>query len=305
MSEILSEKTMPAAVLFADLVGSTGLYDVKGDKAARQLVGLYLANLKQQIQQNSGITVKSLGDGILAYFLNMDDAVQAALDIHQSDSSFNGQTMLSHVGIHYGEIILRKGDIFGDAVNLAARLSDLAKAEQTILSEQAAQSTSDIFQEQLRNIDKTIIKGKKEAINIYEVVIQDDDQTVMFSPDILKKMTLEKSLNLTCQDKHYSLSQTSPALTIGRDKECDISISSPMISRHHAKINYHKGVFTYIDQSTNGSYLYSRKTENAIFVESFLRREQQQLTESGIISVGSQKEKNTADQLIHFSIAVK
>ncbi len=295
--ENTQEKNMIAAVFFADLVGSTSLYEAKGDKFARQLVGKYITHLKQHILKNSGITIKLLGDGILAYFSSMDDALQTAIEIHQSDCNFDGQNMLSHIGIHYGDIILRKGDIFGDAVNMAARLSDLAKAEQTILSEQAVQATSDIFQAQLRNIDKTIIKGKKEAVNIFEVVLQTDDQTIMFSPELLKKMTLEKSMQLICQGKNYVLNQSSPALTIGRDKDCDISLTSPMVSRHHAKINYHKGVFIYIDQSTNGSYLYNKNQP-----EISLRREQNQLSESGLISVGTQQEKNTTQDLIHFSM---
>jgi len=305
MSDPSSEKNMTAAVLFADLVGSTGLYDAKGDKQARQLVGLYLRNLTVQIEQNSGITVKSLGDGILAYFLNIDDAIQAAIDIHQSDSTFNGQTMRSHIGIHYGEIILRKGDIFGDVVNLAARLSDIAKAEQTILSQQAAETTSNIYQDQLRNLGKTRIKGKKEAVNIYEIIVQNDDQTVMFSPDVLQNITLEKTLSLSYNNQQFTLNQNSPTLTIGRDKESGISISSPMVSRHHAKISYHKGHFSFIDQSTNGSYLYSREKNDTAESTIFLRREQSQLADTGIISLGTKKDNNSAEQLIHFSITAK
>ncbi len=291
-----AKKTGSAAILFVDLVDSTGLYDSEGDHQARTFVSQYLSHLSEIIQRNTGTVVKTLGDGILTYFAEMDSAIQAAIEIHQNNITLSEHVMLSHIGIHYGDITIRNNDIFGDAVNIASRMVDIAKSGQSIISEQAAAQTGDVFKTQLRQIDHTIIKGKKQAISIYELFSLNDDQTIMYSADLINKSAPERNLKVSYKDQTFYLNQDNLSLIIGRTSDCNISLSSPLVSRHHATITYHKAKFIYTDKSTNGSYIKDNKQEL------FLRREQTILPDNGVISTGIETEKNSSDKLIYFSI---
>jgi class 3 adenylate cyclase len=291
-----SKEKNSAVALFVDMVDSTGLYEAVGNTEARTMVKHYLQEISYLCEKHQGQVIKTLGDGLLAYFLNMDDALQASVDINQANISLNQKMMLSHIGIDYGEIIFRDNDIYGDAVNVASRMLDIAKSGQTIISEQAYANTGEFFTTQFRHIDNIVVKGKKEAMGIYELLNASDDQTLFFSTDVIDQMASESSLLLSQNKQHIIINHKNPSIIIGRTNECEISINSPMVSRYHAKINYHKGKFIFHDQSTNGSYVKDSKQEL------FLRREQCLLSDQGPISLGMITSENNTEALIYFKI---
>ncbi|MDE2094077.1 MAG: adenylate/guanylate cyclase domain-containing protein, partial [Burkholderiales bacterium] len=125
-------------VLFADLRGSTSMYETLGNTDATAVVTQSISLLARIVGNHDGRVIKTLGDGLMAMFVSPVSAVAAADDMHESlerigapgDGGLAVQARLVplklQVGLACGEVIEMSGDVFGDAVNVAARLIDHA-----------------------------------------------------------------------------------------------------------------------------------------------------------------------------------
>jgi len=134
------------AVLFADVSGSTALYEKLGDRAALAAVESVLNLLKRAVAVQQGRVVKTIGDEVMAVFESADAALQAAVDMQTQVTELPavGDVCLGiRVGFHAGPVLEERGDVFGDAVNTAARLAGLANGGQIITSGPGYLSTGD------------------------------------------------------------------------------------------------------------------------------------------------------------------
>src|SRR5262249_36023857 len=121
----MSKQDLECAILFADIAGSTRLYQVIGDERAQASVTACLARLAASAAGQAGVLIKTIGDEIMCRFPMADDALNAACEMHESlrDAPIPGELPISvRIGTHYGPVILEGGDVFGDAVNVSARL---------------------------------------------------------------------------------------------------------------------------------------------------------------------------------------
>ncbi|MFN8371875.1 MAG: DUF5939 domain-containing protein [Anaerolineae bacterium] len=130
--------------LFTDLKGSTAMYDTIGDAKAYYLVRQHFDTLGKSIVENSGAVVKTIGDAVMATFLNPQDAVKAAIAMLQGVESFNrsiSQEIILKIGIHRGHSIVvtlnDRLDYFGQTVNIAARVQGLADAKEIFITDDA------------------------------------------------------------------------------------------------------------------------------------------------------------------------
>lgn len=134
------------AIWFSDLTGSTALYARSGDPLAYHLVREHFEVVFQAIHQAEGVIVKTMGDGVMAVFLSGQQALEAALAAHQALDEFNRDHGLSgergmalKIGVHIGPAIVvtlnDRLDYFGSTVNVAARVSDLARGTETVFTE--------------------------------------------------------------------------------------------------------------------------------------------------------------------------
>ena len=119
------------AILFADVSGSTRLYETLGDKPAQKAIEGCLEALTQVVATYRGKVVKTIGDEIMVVFPRAEDASSAAGEMQQRvmqlPSPAAGVKMRIRVGFHYGPVLEDKNDFFGDAVNVAARIEGLTK----------------------------------------------------------------------------------------------------------------------------------------------------------------------------------
>ncbi len=130
------------AVLFADVVGSTRLYELLGDQHARELIQLCVEIMRDATGRNRGTVIKTIGDEILAIFRTVDDAVNAGGEMQQDIGArpellVQGQHVAIRIGCHFGPVVLENKDIFGASVHTANRMTSQAKAGQIILSADA------------------------------------------------------------------------------------------------------------------------------------------------------------------------
>jgi hypothetical protein len=187
--------------------------------------------------------------------------------------------------------------VFGDAVNVAARMSAIARAGQIITTRETMQALPESLAAKTRLFDTTQVKGKQDSLVIYEVVWEEEANATVFiaSTGPSQKTEAPATLTLRYQEQSWTI-KLGDSASIGRAENCDIVVASPLASRMHARIESRRGKFVFIDQSTNGSYV---RTEDGNPV--YLRREELPLWGTGIISLGAQLDGNDSHWL-HFQI---
>ena len=172
------------AVLFADVVGSTRLYEFLGDQHARELIQLCVEIMRDATVRNRGTVIKTIGDEILAIFPTVDDAVNAGGEMQQDFGSrpelmVQGQRVAIRIGCHFGPVVLENKDIFGASVHTANRMTSQAKAGQIILAADTLRRCSPEWRAVSRRVDVTSLRGLNEEVELYEVLWQQEDATSM------------------------------------------------------------------------------------------------------------------------------
>ncbi len=275
--------------MFADVVGSTAMYENMGDEAARSRIAKALNTMTSICRRHKGTLVKTLGDEIMVYFLDIDLAVCAAKVIQETmedDRSPETVGISVRIGMQYGDAILDNDDIFGDIVNVAARVTGLAQARQILYpAELAAKIKSMELSENTRLFDRIKVHGRTETLDVYMYSWEDEGEvTNMATASNFTnpaKNTQVNTMILNFLDKKYEINLTVDKFTLGRSSACNISVEGKLTSRLHAVISIKRGKFIFSDRSTNGSFI---TLENG--QEVFLRREELTMFGSGQISLG-------------------
>jgi adenylate cyclase len=289
------------AILFADIANSTHIYETLGDKVAKNLIDASIAQLANVTTKYQGTVIKTIGDEIMCTFPTASDAVEAAVEMHQSlaDMSFAENPAYDspniYVGIQFGPVIKEGGDVFGDAVNVAARMVALAKQRQIVTTEGTIMLLSKERQSLTRYVDKTTVKGKSGVLRIYEVIWEEQDVTVL--PTYVPEIPIVKiRLELTYKDQTIKLDENRPTATFGRQSHNDVVVDDKQVSRSHARIEYNRGKFTLIDQSSNGTMVWFQGKKTV-----FLEREEIQLLGNGVIGLG-RKVTPESETAVHFAV---
>ncbi|MFW2372091.1 MAG: adenylate/guanylate cyclase domain-containing protein [Gammaproteobacteria bacterium] len=291
-------------VMFADVAGSTELYQQFGDVHANAIIHDIIDMMSDITIKNSGKIVKTIGDEIMCRFHKADNAFITASVIQemlQNRPKVNGAKVLVRIGMHTGQALLREdGDVFGDVVNVASRVVAIAKGNQIITTKTTIDALSPVFQTSCREFDRIPLKGQSEESVICEVVWEADDATRMSTMiNFIDTIPSARQLHLKYQDKEIVLNPLSPRLSLGRGSQCDFVINSIHASRSHATIEFRRGKFVIIDQSTNGTFV-----KNDDSSEVYLRREEQPIMGNGTISLGVNT-GHEPHQQIYFRCSVK
>jgi adenylate cyclase len=289
------------AVLFADVVGSTRLYEVLGDRAARDMIVICVDIMRGATERNRGSVIKTIGDEILAIFPTADDAVNAAAEMQQDIGAHptlqsQGQHVAIRIGCHFGSVVLENRDIFGSSVHTANRMTSQAKAGQIILTADTVQRLSPEWRAVTRQIDVTPLKGRSEEFELFEVLWQQEDATSMLPSIAADARTAQpaKRVRLRYQGREYLLGDGKEALTLGRAEDNDIVVKGNLISRLHARVELGRSRVMLVDQSTNGSFVTSQEGK-----EAFVRRDSVVLQGAGLIGLGRLPEPNSPEA-IHY-----
>ena len=158
------------AVLFADVSGSTQLYDTLGDVRARTIVARCIAVMTEVTHRHGGTLVKTIGDEVMTTFPDPVEAAEAACEMQEAitgEMVVEGRPLAIRVGFHFGPTLLEEADVFGDAVNLAARMASQAKSGQILTTGGTVEHLTGARRKSCRQIDLAQVKGKREEIAIY------------------------------------------------------------------------------------------------------------------------------------------
>lgn len=299
----MAPKTTNLAIMFADIAGSTKLYDTLGDQLARTKVAATIETMSEITRQNKGTVIKTIGDEVMCTFPTAEDAGTAAWEMQEkfeeeAESNTDGSPVSVRIGMHFGPAILEGGDVFGDAVNIAARMAAQAKAKQIITTQDTLDKLPPAMRASTRFVDHAPIKGKKEEIDIFEIIWQEEDVTRMATGMVINKPTPEAKLTLTYNGQTIELSKLRPGLVMGRSQNCDLTINEKLASRQHVRIELRRDKFFIVDQSTNGTHVIIGDNP-----EEFLRREEIPLSGSGRISLGRGFSENP-DEVVEFKLYI-
>jgi class 3 adenylate cyclase len=284
------------AILFADVCGSTKLYETLGDVTARDTVGRCIAVMTDATQRHSGRVIKTIGDEVMSTFPSADDAADAASEMQEqiSDSLvIHGRPIFIRVGFHFGSALLEGGDVFGDAVNTAARMAGQAKAEQVLTTAATVDRLNPIWQASTRQIDRASVKGKREEIDMYEIMWKREDVTRMATVTWSTQKKGAARLMLRYRDIEIEVGDEKPQVVMGRADQNDLVVKHNLISRLHARVEYRKGNFVLIDQSINGTYVLTQEGE-----ELFVRRDNYAIRGSGVIGLGQPLTAESPDAIV-------
>lgn len=292
-------KDLEVAIVFADVVGSTQLYDEFGDTKASETVAACLDVMKDATHQFDGTVIKTIGDEVMSTFASVDEAMSAAVIMQAQitlQSKKEGNIPVSiRIGCHYGPVVQEQNDIFGAAVHTANRMTSQAKARQIVLSGESVDQLGADLKKQTRQIDVASVRGRIDEVALYEYLWNPEEATSML-PTIEWENRVRKAsrLVLNFRDLTVEVNDQNKHVNIGRADDNDLVVKGNLISRIHAKVELRRGKFVLIDQSTNGTFLQNLQGE-----ELFVRRDSTEVIGEGTIGLG-RAEQPGSSLAIHY-----
>ncbi|WP_154223330.1 adenylate/guanylate cyclase domain-containing protein [Marinicella rhabdoformis] len=288
-------------ILFADIADSTALFEKHGDEAARTAISSVLDVLLQKAEVHEGELVKTIGDEIMCIFPKANHAMLAAVDMQNAVSGnfvLGNHPISIRVGFHYGKVIEEQGDVFGDAVNVAARMTGYAKRGQIITNSATFKDCHLPPVLDQRSLGKTKVKGKLLAVEIIEILWQQDVSQItrVTSALDIKAPIAQREMLLEISGQTHTMTEQSPTKSIGRGIDNDLQTQVLMASRLHAEIQFSGGNFKYTDMSTNGSWV---KQGDADPIR--IHRDAMVLQGEGLIAFG-EPDFEDAGQLLRYQI---
>ncbi len=285
----------PITILFADIAGSTKLFERMGDVGARSITSIILAALTEITLRHGGRVIKTIGDEVMCTFPGPMSGLMAGIDMQRrvhSDTNWQRDFLAIRVGLHHGEALLEEGDVYGDAVNTAARMTQMAKREQIVSTLSTVRGLTNHSIIRTRHLGDVRVAGKQNPVEIVDVVWQEDTSNVTM---VARAIRLEdapagQKVALRYRGQLLELSSLSPPFSVGRDPSSTLVVDNEWVSRNHALIEFRRGYFVLADRSTNGTYVRLGDDD-----EIRLHRDEIQLRKSGAISLGQAVDKDPTD----------
>lgn len=283
-------------VLFADVSGSTKLYEAVGDAAAHAAIDMCVKLFASITERHGGRVIKTIGDEVMSVFPQASEGGQAATEMQTELSSLApvGNVRLGvRIGLHYGALVEREGDVFGDTVNLSARLTEMASRNQIITSLETVERFEPILKMGCRRLYSIPVKGKEKEVDICEILWSETDEVTTLATQRVTRPEGSKKLRLVYRERTVELPTDRKSVVLGRDATADLVIADRMASRAHCEIQMRAGKFVIADRSANGTWVAIDGDKPMV-----LRREEAMLRGHGFITLGAQRE--TATEVVEF-----
>jgi adenylate cyclase len=284
------------AVLFADVGESTRLYEAAGDAEALEAIGSCLDIVRRAVEASAGTVVKTSGACVMALFERADEAAEASTRIHVYVGSLApvaGEKLGLRIGFHVGPVIRHGADVFGDTVNVAARIVEYAVKGQVLMSEHAAAGLAPFHQVATRRLYDVTLRGKADELALCEYLWRaSPDVTDLAGVELVPPRELR--LRLCYRGRNLTPQQAREGITIGRSPACQLVVREPRASRAHCVIERRMDKYFLRDHSTNGTYVAFDGEPEMV-----LRREEMMLGKHGWITFG-QPRADTVDIVEYF-----
>jgi adenylate cyclase len=281
----VQKQPIELAVLFADVSGSTRLYEKLGDARALECIGFYLKIMREAAQACGGRVVKTIGDEVMCVFHSAAAATQAAADMQtrvELQEPVSGHRLQIRIGVQFGPVIEDGRDVFGDCVNVAARMVRLANPSQIIAAGECVRAIAAGTGPRTRALDTLPVKGREEEIEVYEILWRESEELTFVANRAPSPPAAPRTiLRLRHAGKELILGAGTDMVRLGRETSSDFVIVDRKASREHARIEFRRDKFVLVDISTNGTFVTFQGEP-----ETTLRREESPLHGRGSISFG-------------------
>lgn len=293
-------------VFFADVAGSTRMYEQLGDSVAHECIAESLGRIVQQGIHHHGRLIETIGDEVMMTFCQPKDAARAACEIQRlfATSTVQGRLVKVRIGFHFGPIEhTPEGHPFGDSVNVAARVVSLCESSRIIATQSSLTALHHSQEFNIRPYLRTRVKGKSEPLILEEVVWDNEDATSLFNMTHTMIKSPGLSLQLDYRGHQITLGTYRTSYVIGRGADCDLIIESSLASRRHCRLEFRWGQVFLVDHSTNGTYVQSQEGKReGDGVSMRLHRRELLLKGKGRISIGTPVEAADEACQVHFDI---
>jgi class 3 adenylate cyclase len=286
-----------ATVLFADVTGSTKLYELAGDAKAVEAIGHCIEVLRKAVDACAGRVVKTIGDEVMALFPTPDAAADAAARMHMAVETLpaiSGHKLAVRVGFHTGPVVQRDNDVFGDTVNLASRLVEQAVKGQVLTCDDTAALLTPALRNSMRRLYSITVKGKSGEIALCELIWRRSPDVTDLSTSTSRLRLPRAKLRLKYGERVLVMRRENDSLLIGREPTCQFVIADPRASRQHCTIERRQDRFVLQDHSGNGTYVTVAGEKEIV-----LQREDFPLRNQGWIAFGQPRAEAT-DVLEYF-----
>ena len=280
------EPSRETTVLFAAIVGAGDLREKAGDQVAHEALERCQFRLGQAAASCGARLMQSTADKVMVLAASPDAAADAASAMHLAMEKLpkTAEIKLSvGIGFHFGPVVQKGDEVFGDTVNLAARLCEHAGSAQIITTEWTAKLLSPLYRAWLRKLESTQIRGRSEETALCELVWRaDDNATALVRHRVEDLRPQQAALRLTYRGRTLERRREKDAISLGRGEECGIVVADQNASRQHCTIERRKDKFVLIDVSTNGTYVTVEGEKEVL-----LQREEFVLRKRGSITFGT------------------
>ena len=279
----MAESRENLTVLLVDVCDSTRLYESMGDEAAFREVRGCLDLFEKAVTANDGEVAKAVGDGLICVFAEPAKAVSAACDMQTAmrDRVSPGATRIGiRVGLHYGPVLRDGGDVYGDTVKIATRMTQFAAGGQIITTGDTVEQLNVHLRAVTRHLDAFPAAGSEDGVAVHEVLWQESDEYTQLPGRFDAALAAAGIVRMfVTHDGRETVVVSS--MSLGREARNDIVLKDKMASRNHARIERRKDKYVLVDLSSNGTYVLM---ENGDRLK--LRREEMILYGNGSITFG-------------------
>lgn len=274
------------AILYADVSGSTKLFEKFGDEVARSDIALCLKLLSQVAEGLQGEVVKTIGDEIMCRFANPLKAALAACEMQESlrdageAGRFQSGPLRIKIGWHYGDVAWRGGELVGEGPAMAQQIIRGARAGEILTSESTIHALPDALVKRAYRMASITSEITGAQVPIFGLRWEETDEVTAVTGETGAEAT-HTALVLELGNTKVRVDEQHPWCHIGRSKDNEIHVQNQYASRLHAAIEYRHGNFHLRDQSVNGTVIHFSDGRLAR-----LHREEDLLTGSGRIGIG-------------------
>jgi adenylate cyclase len=290
------------AVLFADICGSTSLYENLGDDLARKLIFQCINTMSDKIFAGQGTLIKTIGDEVMATFPSAEAAFHAACSIRDAVENIlplDGVPLHIRIGFNFGPVIKESNDVFGNTVNVASRVTAITRAGQIMATQAVFDGLPVDLRKRMGQILRAELKGKQDPFVLYQIILEHEDveSTRIGMPAFRKSQDNIDEMILRYRGRSIKVNKECRSVVLGRDDTCDLVVHNELASRLHIRIELRFGRFIIVDQSTNGTYV--RFSDGNV---AHITRDEIYLQGNGSISLGQSFAENPAD-IVEFEIS--
>ena len=289
-------------VVFADLAGSTALFEAIGNVRATEAITGLTQWIGSVCAAHGGRVVKMLGDGVLALFPAGAAAVAAVVELQRVharrlEECAEDTRMRLQIGVAAGDVIEVDGDCYGEAVNVASRLSDLSGPDQiwatTAVVRQVPAPGEGVG---FRSLGPILLRGMSKETMVFRVDWQEDlpgMQTLTEAgrlPVPAQSRASGTSVRLSWLDQRMEFSAARMPVHLGRGDDAQFPVQDQRVSRLHARVDWRNGSFVLTDMSSYGTWVRFAGSPTRLS----LRRAECILLGTGDIALGASFEDFTA-----------